>query len=70
MRSKDIVELVGGISDDIAALILVVGGIYLAYVKDFQEGYALITLGVGYLFGSHVPKNKRDGGLPRGGDYV
>ncbi len=69
MRAKECIELVNSISDDIAALILVVGGIYMAIVKDYYQGYSLITLGVGYLFGSHYPKAKRDDGLPKGGVY-
>ena len=54
-------------ADELAALILIVGGLYMAIFKNYQEGVALISLGTAYLFGKNPPKTKApQGGLPYG----
>ena len=58
MRVESIAKIVRMVSDDVAALILVVGGLYIAIKHDFNQGYSFVSLGVGYLFGSHIPKTK------------
>ena len=55
-------------ADELAALILIVGGLYMAIFKNYQEGVALISLGTAYLFGKSRPKKPKitQGGLPCG----
>ncbi len=53
-------------ADEVAALSLVFSGIYLVLIGDSQNGYSLITLGTGYLFGKSVPRQtQQGGGIPR-----
>lgn len=49
------VEAFERISDNVAALMIVVAGIYLAVCKDFNKGYTLIGVGFGYLAGKGIP---------------
>lgn len=59
-------EAINAVSDDIAALMIIGAGIYLAIVKDFNQGYALIGLGFSYLAGKGIPRSQKkvrvDGG--------
>jgi len=62
LNVKEIAELVALVSDDIAALVLIIVGSYIAIKMDYDNGSALISLGVAYLFGSHVPKKPKSRG--------
>jgi len=54
-------------ADELAALILVVSGVYMVIAGHYNQGVSLISLGTAYLFGKHPPKNKpAQGGLPYG----
>jgi len=47
------------ISDNLGALMLLGAGIYMAVVKDFNQGYMLIILGFSYLAGKGIPNGVR-----------
>jgi len=54
-------------ADELAALVLVVGGSYLVIAGHYEQGVALISMGTAYLFGKNPPKTKKViGGLPSG----
>lgn len=53
-------------ADELVAIMLVVGGLYMAIFKNFQQGLTLIGLGTTYLFGKSMPKRPTIGGLPSG----
>jgi len=46
--------------DEMTAVAIVVVGLYLIIKGDGQDGYSLVTMGTGYLFGKSMPKR---GGL-------
>ena len=48
--SVSVADVVERVSDEVASLILVIGGVFLLFKGHREEGLTLITIGTGYLF--------------------
>jgi len=56
-------DWLGEDADELAALILVMAGVYMVLAGHYNQGVSLISMGTSYLFGKHSPKK----GMPVGG---
>jgi len=52
--------------DELTAVGIVAVGLYLIVRGDNTDGYSLVTMGTGYLFGKSMPKKGKPSGLPAG----
>lgn len=53
--ASSLVEYIDGITDNIIAIALVIGGIVLVSEGRADDGWKMITLSAGYVFGKSLP---------------